>query len=167
MRLNKAATYTLPFSDLGGVGRIITALYFKQIAVLPPPVPFNVKIANDVIVHGKVQAAELPPAVLVEISKVPEYLDNLRPLNSVMTGGGPLPNGPGDLISSRTHLFVGFGSTETGHIQNAFPPRGDVRIPYSSIPFPSCHYLYFMPVISCNTDDKSSIYSTLYLLTFL
>ncbi|KAA8569373.1 hypothetical protein EYC84_001021 [Monilinia fructicola] len=93
--------------------------------VLPPPVPFNVKIANDVIVHGKVQAAELPPAVLVEISKVPEYLDNLRPLNSVMTGGGPLPNGPGDLISSRTHLFVGFGSTETGHIQNAFPPRGD------------------------------------------
>ncbi|RAL65944.1 hypothetical protein DID88_005605 [Monilinia fructigena] len=60
---------SFPLFHLGGVGRVMTALYFKQIAVLPPPVPLNARIANEVLVHGKVQAADLPPAVLVEISQ--------------------------------------------------------------------------------------------------
>ncbi|KAI9641883.1 hypothetical protein NHQ30_009750 [Ciborinia camelliae] len=116
---------TFPLFHAAGVSRIMTALYFKQIAVLPPPVPLTAEIVDQVHVHGKVQAADLPPAVLVEISKVPEYLDNLSSLTYIMTGGGPLSSGPGDIIASRTRLFVAFGSTEAGHIQNAFPPRED------------------------------------------
>ncbi|KAF7898164.1 hypothetical protein EAF00_004610 [Botryotinia globosa] len=101
----------------------MTALYFKQIAVLLPPVPLTAELANEVHIHGKVQVADLPPAVLVEISKVPEYLENLRPIKYIMTGEGPLPNGPGDIIKSHTRLFAGFGSTETGHTQAALPPE--------------------------------------------
>ncbi|TGO60194.1 hypothetical protein BOTNAR_0149g00190 [Botryotinia narcissicola] len=114
---------TFPLFHAAGVYRIMTALYFKQIAVLPPPVPLTAELANEVHIHGKVQVADLPPAVLVEISKVPEYLENLRPVKYIMTGGGPLPNGPGDIIRSHTRLFAGFGSTETGHIQAALPPE--------------------------------------------
>lgn len=121
----------------------MTALYFKQIAVLPPPVPLTASIANEVHVHGNVQAGDLPPSILVDISKIPEYLDNLRHLNYVMTGGGPLPNGPGDIISAHTHLFVGFGSTETGNIQSAFPPREDVSAQYHPKLLVSYIYLYF------------------------
>lgn len=115
-------------TDAAGVSRIMTALYFKQIAVLPPPVPLTAEIANEVHLHGRVQVADLPPAVLVEISKNSEYLHNLRHLNHVMTGGGPLPSGPGEIINSVTRLFVVFGSTETGHIQNTIPPKEDVSI---------------------------------------
>ncbi|KAF7951992.1 uncharacterized protein EAE97_001489 [Botrytis byssoidea] len=114
---------TFPLFHAAGVYRIMTALYFKQIAMLPPPVPLTAELANEVHIHGKVQVADLPPAVLVEISKVPEYLENLRPVKYIMTGGGPLPNDPGDIIKSHTRLFAGFGSTETGHIQAALPPE--------------------------------------------
>ena len=111
----------------------MTALYFKQIAVLPPPIPLTAEIANEVHIHGKVQVSDLPPAVLVEISKTPEYLKNLRPVKYIMTGGGPLPNGPGDIINSHTRLFAGFGSTETGHIQAALPPKENVSIPHPNL----------------------------------
>ncbi|KAF7929570.1 hypothetical protein EAE99_004474 [Botrytis elliptica] len=112
-----------PLFHATGVYRIMTALYFKQIAVLPPPIPLTAELANEVHIHGKVQVSDLPPAVLVEISKFPEYLKNLRPVKYIMTGGGPLPNGPGDIINSHTQLIAGFGSTETGHIQAALPPE--------------------------------------------
>ncbi|CCD55192.1 similar to NRPS-like enzyme [Botrytis cinerea T4] len=115
--------FAFPLFHAAGVCRIMTALYFKQIAVLPPPIPLTAEIANEVHIHGKVQVSDLPPAVLVEISKTPEYLKNLRPVKYIMTGGGPLPNGPGDIINSHTRLFAGFGSTETGHIQAALPPK--------------------------------------------
>ncbi|APA11657.1 hypothetical protein sscle_08g064270 [Sclerotinia sclerotiorum 1980 UF-70] len=114
---------TFPLFHAAGVSRVMTALFFNQIAVLPPPVPLTAEIANEVHMHGNVQAADLPPSVLVEISKVPEYLDNLHHLTHIMTGGGPLPNRAGDIINSHTRLFVSFGSTETGHIQGAVPPR--------------------------------------------
>ncbi|KAJ8067331.1 hypothetical protein OCU04_004684 [Sclerotinia nivalis] len=114
---------TFPLFHAAGVSRVMTALFFNQIAVLPPPVPLTAEIANEVHMHGKVQVADLPPSVLVEISKVPEYLDNLRHLTHIMTGGGPLPNRAGDIINSHTRLFVSFGSTETGHIQGAIPPK--------------------------------------------
>lgn len=106
----------------------MTALYFKQIAVLPPPVPLTAELVNEVHMHGKVQVADLPPAVLVEISKTPEYLKSLHLVKYIMTGGGPLPSGPGEIINSHTRLFAGFGSTETGHIQAALPPEENVRI---------------------------------------
>ncbi|KAF7861579.1 hypothetical protein EAF04_008141 [Stromatinia cepivora] len=114
---------TFPLFHAAGVSRVMTALYFNQIAVLPPPVPLTAEVANEVHVHGKVQVADLPPSVLVEISKVPKYLNNLRRLTHIMTGGGPLPNRAGDIINSHTRLFVSFGSTETGHIQSAIPPK--------------------------------------------
>ncbi|KAK6607911.1 thioester reductase domain-containing protein [Botrytis cinerea] len=115
--------FAFPLFHAAGVCRIMTALYFKQIAVLPPPIPLTAEIANEVHIHGKVQVSDLPPAVLVEISKTAEYLKNLRPVKYIMTGGGPLPNGPGDIINSHTRLFAGFGSTETGHIQAALPQK--------------------------------------------
>ncbi|TGO51934.1 hypothetical protein BCON_0151g00080 [Botryotinia convoluta] len=98
-------------------------LAFPLFPVLPPSVPLTAELANEVHIHGKVQVANLPPAVLVEISKVPEYLKNLLPVKYIMTGGGPLPNGPGDIINSHARLFAGFGSTEIGHIQVTLPPE--------------------------------------------
>ncbi|QSZ36628.1 hypothetical protein DSL72_006509 [Monilinia vaccinii-corymbosi] len=114
---------SFPLFHMAGIAIYAAGVYFNQIVVLPPPVPLSAKMANEVHVHGKVQASILPPSVLVEISKVPEYLDNLSHLTSIMTGGGPVPKGPGDLISSRTYLFVAFGSTECGHISSVLPPR--------------------------------------------
>ncbi|TEY81970.1 hypothetical protein BOTCAL_0030g00310 [Botryotinia calthae] len=60
-----------PLFHAAGICRIMTALYFKQIAVLPPPIPLTAETANEVYIHGKVQVSDLPPAVLVEISKIP------------------------------------------------------------------------------------------------
>ncbi|THV50449.1 hypothetical protein BGAL_0150g00130 [Botrytis galanthina] len=53
---------TFPLFHAAGIYRIMTALYFKQIAVLPPPVPLTAELVNEVHIHetGHIQAA-LPP----------------------------------------------------------------------------------------------------------
>ncbi|KAM3075334.1 hypothetical protein ACMFMG_007227 [Clarireedia jacksonii] len=114
-----------PLFHAAGLGYFISSLFYNSIVVLPPPVPLTAELANEIHVHGNVQASQLPPAILVEISKVPEHLDNLSRLSYMCTGGGPLPKSIGDLISSRTHLFVGFGSTEMGPFPSGIPSRED------------------------------------------
>ncbi|PQE32867.1 NRPS-like enzyme protein [Rutstroemia sp. NJR-2017a WRK4] len=114
-----------PLFHAAGLGSFMSALFQDTVIVLPPPVPLTAELANEVHVHGNVQPCQLPPAILVEMTKVPEYFENLGRVNYMCTGGGPLLKSIGHLISSRTHLCVAFGSTEMGPFLTSLPSRED------------------------------------------
>lgn len=58
------------------------------------------------------QVSLLAPSVLHEIAFVPLLLENLRRLNAVIYGGGPLPREAGDVIRSVTNIYSFMGSSE-------------------------------------------------------
>jgi acyl-coenzyme A synthetase/AMP-(fatty) acid ligase len=70
---------------------------------------------NLIHLHGRLDASFVSPALLVEIAKKQEHLENLRRLLYISFGGGPLPRETGNILQAYTHLFVNFGATETGY----------------------------------------------------
>jgi acyl-coenzyme A synthetase/AMP-(fatty) acid ligase len=91
------------------------AIYSNTTLVIPPPVPMTAELANQAHLHRRLDVSFLSPSILVDISKNPWYLDNIRRLKYVTYGGGPLPRETGEIIRAQTHLFVNFGATETGY----------------------------------------------------
>ena len=54
------------------------------------------------------------PLFLVEISKTPNYLENINGMDFVMCGGGPLPKDAGDIIQVTGMTILSLlGTTET------------------------------------------------------
>ena len=109
---------SFPWFHAAGIMFLLpTAIFNEFIPVIVPSVPkINAEIANSVHLYGNVEASLFPPSILVDISTNPEYLENLRSLEFVSYVGGPLSYSTGQLISAKTHLNSGFGSTETGYL---------------------------------------------------
>ena len=93
--------------------------------ILPSTSRVSAEIANSVHVHGNVDASCLPPSVLVDISRNPIFLEQLRSLRYVSFVGGPLPTDIGEEIAKRTQLASWFGSTETGYLPAEAPDPAD------------------------------------------
>jgi acyl-coenzyme A synthetase/AMP-(fatty) acid ligase len=92
------------------------AIYSGTTLVLPPSLgPVTAETLNLVHLHGRLDANFAPPALLVQLTKNREYLENIRHLRYLSFGGGPLPRETGSVFQSYTHLFVNFGATETGY----------------------------------------------------
>jgi acyl-CoA synthetase (AMP-forming)/AMP-acid ligase II len=70
---------------------------------------------NLIHLYGRLGASFASPALLAEIAKRPDYLENVRRLRYLSFGGGPLPKETGNVLQGYTHLFVNFGATETGY----------------------------------------------------
>ena len=84
--------------------------------ILPSTSRVSAEIANSVHIHSNVYASCLPPSVLVDLSRSPIFLEQLRSLRYVSFAGGPLPTDVGEEVSKRTQLTSLFGSTETGYL---------------------------------------------------
>ena len=84
--------------------------------ILPSTSRVSAEIAHSAHIHGNIDASCLPPSVLVDISRNPIFLEQLRSLKYVSFVGGPLPTDIGEEIAKRTHLTSWFGSTEAGFL---------------------------------------------------
>ena len=93
--------------------------------ILPSTSRVTAEIANSVHIHGNVDASCLPPSVLVDLSRSPVFLEQLRSLRYVSFVGGPLPTDVGEEIAKRTQLTSLFGSTETGYLPVEAPDLVD------------------------------------------
>ena len=91
------------------------AVYYGMTSVIVPTVPPTTELADKVLRHGNVQACCVPPSILADISKNPAYLGNIKGLNFVMYGGGPLSKNAGDIIRKETGtpILSLLGTTET------------------------------------------------------
>jgi acyl-coenzyme A synthetase/AMP-(fatty) acid ligase len=94
------------------------AIYSNTTLVFPSPfdpAPLTADSLNLIHLHGRLDASFVSPALLVELAKKQEYLENLLRLRYLSFGGGPLPRETGNILQRYTHLFVNFGATETGY----------------------------------------------------
>jgi acyl-coenzyme A synthetase/AMP-(fatty) acid ligase len=112
---NKRVFIGLSLFHSAAMCSIAFAIYSNTTLVIPPPVPRNAEVANQAHLHGNLDVSFLSPSILVDISRNPLYLENLRRLKHVTYGGGPLPRETGEVIRAQSHLFINFGATETGY----------------------------------------------------
>lgn len=101
-------------SQVAGIDFIVVKAYFYGVVpVLPPSnVPITAELVDSIHQLDIVQVSILAPSVLHEISFSPSLLQNLRRVNAVIYGGGPLPREAGDIIRSVTTIYSFMGSSE-------------------------------------------------------
>ncbi|KAI1142682.1 hypothetical protein F5Y05DRAFT_126811 [Hypoxylon sp. FL0543] len=110
----KRVYVTFPLFHCAGIASLLPAAIYSGFTVVLGPFPPSAEVANSVHVHGNVHHSSFVPTTLIELAKDPEYLENLSRLDQVTYGGGPLPHAVGNLISTKTRLLTGFGTTECG-----------------------------------------------------
>lgn len=91
------------------------SVYYNMTSVVVPRIPPTAETVDKVIKYGHVQACCVAPSILVDLSKNPAYLENVKGLKFVMYGGGPLPKNAGDTIRKETgtSILSLLGTTET------------------------------------------------------
>lgn len=102
-----------PFHAAGLFMLLAMTTYFDVIPVLGPLVPLTAEIVNQVHIYGDVKVTTLAPTIVEDIVNTPEYFENLKRLDYVMYGGGPLSKEAGDLVSQKTAVISLMGSSET------------------------------------------------------
>lgn len=107
---------SFPLFHCGGILHLLAGPAYYGYTLILGHFPPTAASVNGVHVHGNVQNSFLPPAILVDLAKEPEYLENLSRLHMVSYGGGALPRSIGDLINTKTRLVNCYGSTECGMI---------------------------------------------------
>ncbi|KAL8717514.1 MAG: hypothetical protein Q9225_005246 [Loekoesia sp. 1 TL-2023] len=89
-------------------------VYSGMTIILPPPLPLTAELSDLVHTHTSIDGTCLPPSVLVDITRNPQYLYRLGKLDFVAYGGGPLPKETGNNIASTGKPLLNlFGSSET------------------------------------------------------
>ncbi|OQE47358.1 hypothetical protein PENCOP_c001G05559 [Penicillium coprophilum] len=79
-----------------------------------PRQPPNISVLRDALRVRSLEAAFIPPSIVEDIARDPEVLEDISQLRCIFSGGGQVAQTAGDIIVTKTRLFVGLGSTECG-----------------------------------------------------
>jgi hypothetical protein len=114
-----------PFHIAGITYTLASPVWVDSTVVLPPTSPLTADMINTVHLQASVQCTLLPPSLVVDLAKDPEYLKNLITLSRVVFTGGPLPESTGEEVARHTRLYAGYGATEWGAVPQLTKDRGD------------------------------------------
>ncbi|KAF4633769.1 hypothetical protein G7Y89_g4340 [Cudoniella acicularis] len=145
---------------------IAYAICSNTTLVFPPPLPLTIEMVNQIHLHGRLDASFVSSAILVQLAKNQEYLENIRHLRFLNFGGGPLPKDIGDILKNYTHLFMHFGATETGYFALHLTDPEDwayvsfsPKMGYELRPFSEGLYEFYF-VRDPKLDSSQGIFST-------
>ena len=88
--------------------------YIRTVVVLGPSTQPTPEIVQDIIVHGRVEGAILPPNLIDQMCSSSQSLSALRSLDYLQYVGAPLGKNSGTLLSQYVRLAPSIGSTEAG-----------------------------------------------------
>ena len=112
----------IPFFHVFGIMLFVRSIYHQRpLALLSPDRPPTAELLLDAISTVKPTAVVCPPSLLEDICNLPDGLDKLSTLDSVLYGGAPLSRHCGEKITKGTTLLAGIGSTEAFNIPNLVP----------------------------------------------
>ena len=161
----KRVLLCLPQFHSAAVCFLAFSVYSNTIPVLSP-LPVSADLVNEAHLHAGVDASFLGPSTLADIVHNPEYFENLKRLRYVTFGGSPLPREIGNKVKDLAHLFVCFGSTESGYYAlEETNPEDWQNVSFSPImgcelrPFSEGLYEFFF-VRSDTLPNSQGIFST-------
>ncbi|TVY78498.1 Non-canonical non-ribosomal peptide synthetase FUB8 [Lachnellula suecica] len=105
-----------PFHIAGFNYSLPVICWVDSTVILPPASPINADLVNSVHLKSSAEYSMLAPAIINDLSKNAEYLQNLRQLKGLTFAGGPLSNETAQLVSQQTSLTSSMGATEYGGI---------------------------------------------------
>ena len=104
----------LPSFHAAGLFMMVAmSTYFDAIPVLGPVAGLTAEMVHGVHVHGDVKVSCIPPSIIEGLLSNDEYAEQLKMLDCVMYGGGPLSKQAGDQLAEMTSVVCLMGSTET------------------------------------------------------
>ena len=161
----KRVLFCLPQFHSAAVCFLAFSVYSNTIPVLSPS-PVTAELVNEAHLYAGVDASFLGPSTLTDIVHNPEYFKNLQRLRYVTFGGSPLPQEIGNKIKDLAHLFVCFGTTESGYYAlEETDPEDWQYVSFSPImgcelrPFQEGLYEFFF-VLSDSLPNSQGIFST-------
>ena len=161
----KRVLLCLPYFHSAAVCFLAFSVYSNTIPVLSPS-PVSAELVNEAHLHAGVDASFLAPSTLADIVHNPEYFENLKRLRYVTFGGSPLLQKIGNKVKNLTHLFVCFGTTESGYYAlEETDPEDWQYVSFSPImgcelrPFSEGLYEFFF-VRSDSLPNSQGIFST-------
>ncbi|KAH7034609.1 uncharacterized protein B0I36DRAFT_381511 [Microdochium trichocladiopsis] len=124
----EARVYTVfPFFHLAGfVCLTLQTIFMNASPVLGPPnlVPDGA-LLKSVMLHQKLRAVFLPPAVVEELLQEPEGIELLKGLDFLACSGAPLNPETGGMLSKVVEIVSPYGSTEIYPQPELAPADGD------------------------------------------
>ena len=103
----------------------IPIFYNASVVFAPPFVPPSGALVSQIMHQQKLRSIYCPPTVIEQLVQEPEGLNQMKQLDAIQYGGGPLAPATGDLLSKMTDLCGMYGATETGATQALVPLPGD------------------------------------------
>ncbi|KAI1078275.1 acetyl-CoA synthetase-like protein [Whalleya microplaca] len=112
-----------PFFHLGGFVMHTVATVFgnTSIVMAPPNMIPDGTLLKSVMMHQKLRALLLPPAVIEQILHDPEGIDLLKTLDFVTYGGASLNRVIGDQLVKVVEIYSPYGSTESYPLPELVP----------------------------------------------
>ncbi|KAI9747250.1 MAG: hypothetical protein M4579_007498, partial [Chaenotheca gracillima] len=106
---------------------LVFSVYCGIVSVMAPSNrPLTADLADEMHQLQHVHSTCLPPSVIEDLVKMPEYLRRLTDLNSIAYGGAPLAKAVGNIVASGHAALYGIlGSTETPHFEQYAMEKDD------------------------------------------
>ncbi|KAH8689580.1 hypothetical protein BGW36DRAFT_352001 [Talaromyces proteolyticus] len=120
---------TMPLYHALGIYMFLsfTVYWNTPMALVCPEKPLTPETAVEFIHYSLADATVLPPSTLAEMSHNADYLETLKNLSFVTTGGGALEPEAGDrLVEAGVELQAVISSTEYGFYPLYWQPRKDL-----------------------------------------
>ena len=117
-----------PLFHAGGLYFPLVYAVFAGVVIVLPPVgqPLSAEMADEMHRYAHIQTSCLPPSILEDISAKPSFLERMKGIQYVITGGAPLPKSVGDSIQHEgTRIYNMLASTETGILPQLDIERDD------------------------------------------
>ena len=129
----------LPFFHAGGITNSLSVPAYLSVTTVvgPPDRPLNAPLLDDIIDHGRIDVAILPPSILEDMSQSESSLNRLARLKAVICGGGKIilalplnrrlctdvcsgtmSEAAGRAASQRVRVHNWIGSTENGSVHS-------------------------------------------------
>ncbi|KAM3085599.1 hypothetical protein ACMFMG_002669 [Clarireedia jacksonii] len=92
---------------------LFNSFYYNiDIVLASPGAPVTANLVEDMCDHANINALMLPPSTVDEIAFTPSTLEKVKNLKFIGTGGGPVTQKAGDILSKYTIFLNMIGSTE-------------------------------------------------------
>ncbi|KAI0389463.1 hypothetical protein F5Y17DRAFT_462718 [Xylariaceae sp. FL0594] len=118
-----------PYHLAGVHAYIDLPIFYRNATVIfgPSMLPPSGYTLSEILKQQHVRAFYVPPSIIEEWASEPVAAEQVKQLDFVLYGGGPLSPHVGDTLSKHTNVCQMYGSLEIGQVQLLVPQTGEWR----------------------------------------